>query len=373
MRIYLRTWRVAAVIGVLAMAPHAATQEPVDWPVFRGNPLQTGVADRNLPADLKVRWTFKTGEAVTAAPVIAGDTAYIGGIDGKLYALDLATGRPRWIYPAASFKATPAVRDGAVYIGDTFGVFHCVDAATGKKRWTLALDGPIAASANFAGERVLFGCDDHRVYCVSAQGQVLWRYQTKEKIQSAAAVAGARVIVAGCDQCLHVIDLASGDKVACIPIGAHIGASPAVHGDHVYVGHMANQFVAVDWKKGEVLWRFEARRGAEPFYASAAVTEELVITGSRDKQVRALQRQTGKEVWAFATKGKVDSSPVVVGQRVLVGSVDGGLYVLDLGRGTQVARVDLRSPITNAAAVGDNCVVVATFPGQVCCLTGRNP
>jgi outer membrane protein assembly factor BamB len=94
------------------------------------------------------------------------------------------------------------------------------------------------------------------------------------------------------------------------------------------------------------------------------------VVGSRDKHVRAWQRQTGKELWAFATKGRVDSSPVVVDQRVFVGSVDGHLYVLELARGTELARFAL-GPITNSPAVGGQSVVVATVDGEIYCLGAK--
>jgi outer membrane protein assembly factor BamB len=356
--------------GVLAFsAPLSAQEKPsTDWPVFRGNSAQTGVAGSTLPEALAVRWSFKADAGVQGAPVILGQTVFVAALDGKLYALDLADGAKKWVYHADAFKATPAVNKGAVYIGDMRGVFHGVDAATGKKRFTVTTDGQIVSPANFAQGKILFGSDDHHLYCVTNEGRVIWMYETNEKIQSAPAVAGNRVLVAGCDQTLHVVDLATGHKVAAMPLGGHVAASVAVRGDHAYVGNMANQFLAVDWKKGAVLWEFEAKRGSQAFFASAAVTDELVVTGSRDKLVRALQRQTGKEVWAFATKGKVDSAPAVVDKRVIVGSVDGHLYVLDLASGAKLARFDLGSPITNAPAIGGQCVVVATFAGDVVCL-----
>jgi outer membrane protein assembly factor BamB len=359
-----------AILGciVCVSALHA---DSADWPVFRGNALQTGVADVRIPDVLAVRWSFKTGEAVTGAPVIARQTVYIGALDGNLYALDLLTGKQKWAYRAVAFKTTPAVGKDAVYIGDMHGTFHCVDIATGTRHWTVPTDAQIASPANFAGNRVLFGSDDHHLYCVGTDGKLAWRYKTKEKVQCAPAVVAEQVFVASCDQFLHLVDLDKGIAVGTVGLGGHVGASAAVHGDNLYIGNMANQFLALDWKQRKVLWQFEAQRSPQPFFACAAVTEELVVTGSRDKQVRAFQRSSGNVAWSFATKGKVDSSPVVARKRVIVGSADGNLYVLDLDSGTPISRISLGSPITNAAALTDGLVVVATFGGQVYCLGSK--
>ena len=106
----------------------------------------------------------------------------------------------------------------------------------------------------------------------------------------------------------------------------------------------------------------------QPFYASAALTDKLAVTGSRDKRVYALDRATGKEAWSFATDGKVDSSPVVAGGRVYVGSHDGNLYVLELASGKEVQRVKLDGPVSASPAVGGGCVVIGTERGTVYCL-----
>jgi len=348
---------------IVALPAFAQDNAAADWPLFRGNSAQSGVAKCALPETLAKLWSFKTEDGIQGSPVIMKDTIFVGALDGNLYALDLATGKKKWAYHGVAMKAAPAVRDGAVYIGDIEGNFHCVDAASGKKRWTLATHGQIASPANFAGDKILFGSYDHHLYCVTTEGKIVWQFKTKEKIHGSPAIVDDHVLVGGCDQSLHVIDLATGNKIATITLGSHCGASVAVRGQHAYIGNMDSKFLALDWKKGEMLWRFEGKRGGA-FYSSAAVTDEFVVAGSQDKHVRAWQRTTGKEVWAFATRGRVDSSPVVVGQRVIVGSLDGNLYLLDLAGGGELARFAL-GPIPGSPAVCSQGIAVATFGGEV--------
>jgi hypothetical protein len=45
-----------------------------------------------------VRWTYTTGDTVGSRPAVAGGTVYVGSWDHKVYALDAATGRPRWTH-----------------------------------------------------------------------------------------------------------------------------------------------------------------------------------------------------------------------------------------------------------------------------------
>ena len=127
-----------------------------DWPLFRGNELQDGIAQTTLPDQLDVIWKIKLDMGIESTAAIVKDTAYVGCFDDHMRALDLKTGQEKWKYKADPFRASPAVRAGLVYIGDSEGRFHCVEAATGKKRWAFETTAEIVSGPNFAGEAVLF-------------------------------------------------------------------------------------------------------------------------------------------------------------------------------------------------------------------------
>jgi outer membrane protein assembly factor BamB len=362
------------------MTPVGARAE--DWPLFRGNFLQTGVATSSLPENLEIRWQFKAKDGIEGAAAIVNGTVYVGSLDEHLYALDLATGQLKWTYqtdPAAGTKvgpirASPSVRDGLVYVGDADGMFHCVEAATGKKRWTFDTGAEITSSANFAGDTVLFGCSDENLYCLSKDGKEQWKFKVPGgPVMGSPVIVGDRTFAAGCDSTLHVLDIRKGTEVAgTVDLGGQVGSTVAVIGDQLYVGTMSGEVLAVQWKTGEILWRFEAPRAKQPFYASAAATDKVIIVGSRDKHVYALDRKSGKEVWNFAAKKKVDSSPVVAGQRVFVGSSDGNLYVLDLMSGSERKHFTLGREIAGSPAIGDNNLVIGTMEGTVYCIGAKN-
>jgi outer membrane protein assembly factor BamB len=358
----------------IALGASDLTVVETDWPLFRGNPHQTGVSTAHLPKQLEIRWQFKAKDSVESAAAIVGDTVYVGSYDEHLYALDFATGKERWSYKAGPIKAPPSVRDGLVYVGDADGIFHCVEAATGKKRWTFQTDSEISSGANFVGDKVLFGCGDEFLYCLSKDGKEQWKFKVPGgPVMGSPAIVASRTFAAGCDSSLHVIDTDDGKEIGnAVSLGGQVGATVAVIGDQLYVGTMSGQVLAINWKKGEIVWQFQVEGRQQPFYASVAATETLVIACSRDKHVYAIDRKTGHEVWNFATKNRVESSPVVVGERLYVGSLDGNLYVLDLAKGTELQRIRLGSQITASAAVAGNCLVIGTSDGTVYCLGAKN-
>ena len=54
---------------------------------------------------------------------------YIGSDNGTVYALDAATGHPRWTYPDAGGPSPPVVAGGTVYAGSD-GHVYALQAAS---------------------------------------------------------------------------------------------------------------------------------------------------------------------------------------------------------------------------------------------------
>ena len=77
--------------------------------------------------------------------------------------------------------------------------------------------------------------------------------------------------------------------------------------------------------------------------------------------------KTGKEVWKFTCKRGVDSSPLIIGDRVFVASTDGRVYLLDLATGKEVWRKETGDSFSGAPAMADGKLIIASDDGVVYC------
>jgi len=50
-------------------------------------------------------------------------------------------------------------------------------------RWKFETGGEIVSSANFAGDRVVFGSYDSTLYCLTADGKLAWKFKTQGPVQ----------------------------------------------------------------------------------------------------------------------------------------------------------------------------------------------
>ena len=82
-------------------------------------------------ANARMAWKLTTDGPIRSAPVVAGGMVYVAAGSGSLYAIDLATGRQRWLaHASTSNLSTPDIVAGAVLVGTADGL-RAFDSATG--------------------------------------------------------------------------------------------------------------------------------------------------------------------------------------------------------------------------------------------------
>ena len=363
------TTRARAAVRLPAQTPAPAAAS--SWPQFRNTPTLTGVSPSSLPATLKLLWTYDAKGAVESSAAIVGDTVYVGSMSGELLAIDLATGKLRWSYRAAAAEygigeSSPAVAGGTVYIGDLAGLLHAVDAASGKGKWTFKTGSEIKSSPVVAGNRVLIGSYDGSLYGIdAATGKQAWKVTTENYVHATPAIVNGVAYFGGCDEFFHGVRISDGREVMNLNTDAYTAASAAIDGGTAYYGTFANDVVAVDIAARKIRWRFEDPERQFPFYSSAALSADAVIIGGRDKNVRSLDRATGKPRWSFPTQARIDSSPAVAGDRVVVGSGDGRVYVLDLATGKKVWEFEGGAGFTASPAIANGRIVIGNVDGKI--------
>ena len=367
---------VRSVLFLLLFIGQAAF---ANWTSFRGNPQLTGVADSKLPENPQLLWAFQAGDMIESTATVVDGTVYVGALDGFLYAIDAQTGEKRWTYQAnGTIKASPSIHDGVIYIGDGEGVFHAVDINTQQAKWQFRTEGEIISSANFAGSRVLFGSYDGFLYCLNQEnGEFIWKFETEGYVhgtpgiwtQTTGEPANAQnfAIVTGCDSYLRVLNINDGTQVQQVNLGAYVGASPAVSQNRIYCGTYGSEILAVNLDTGEIAWRYRHPKRRFPFFASAALTEDMVVIGGRDKMVHALSPETGEPLWTYTTKSRIESSVVIVGKRAFFGTTRGVFIALDVSTGESVWEFATGSSIVASPSVADNRIYIGTEAGILYC------
>ena len=179
------------------------------------------------------------------------------------------------------------------------------------------------------------------------------------------------MIVTGCDSYLRVLSIADGTQTHQVHLGAYVGASAACWRNHVYVGTYGSEVLGINLQTGEIQWRYQHPKRRFPFFATAAVTDERVIIGGRDKMVHALMPDTGESQWTYAAKSRIESSAVIAGTRAFVGTTRGNFIALDVTTGEPVWEFTTGSAVVASPSVADGKVYIGTEDGTLYCFGGK--
>src|SRR5262245_8861825 len=218
-------------------------------------------------------WTFDAGAPLWPGTSFASGVVYAGAEDGRLHALDGATGKARWSFPTGGPIRTRAVADrGTVYFQSDDGFLYALHAASGRLRFKVrAVEKPVerlrpsdsksrfdrfGSDVTEAGGRLYLGTHDGRVLCLDpARGKTVWQFASGDSVLAAPAVDSGRAYFGSYDGNVYALDAASGRLLWKRDTGKPVVSTPAVAGDRVVVGSRSYDLFGLDARTGEVAWR----------------------------------------------------------------------------------------------------------------------
>ena len=257
-------WRVSTGKPMPFPWGHESTDYYTSSPTVSNGMVVVGGSDGHVYAvDARTgarRWRTPTRGRVRSSPAIANGVVYVGSFDGSVYALDLGTGKLRWRfdtkgatldskpfgYDRRSVQASPVVADGVVYVGGRDGRSYAIDAATGTLEWAVDHDETSWVIGSPAlGDSLLYepSSDARFVHALARRnGREVWRRPSPNTVWASPVLADG--VLYGADGNydgtgvgrLFALDAQSGVERWVMTLPAPILSSPAVRNGTLYVG-----------------------------------------------------------------------------------------------------------------------------------------
>ncbi len=177
-----------------------------------------------------------------------------------------------------------------------------------------------------------------------------WKFPVPKQIFSSPAVDDGVVFVHVRDDHVYALDARDGRVIWKTPAPTPQGfwfpvfqdptkSSPAVADGRVFVG-IGRDLAALDRSDGRVLWRAPTGKKVD---STPLVVGDVVYVGSDDRSFYAFAAATGRRLWSYRTGGRVSSSPTFAEGLILIGSDDGSLYAFEEER-PRTGRAAVTSP-----------------------------
>jgi len=354
-----------------------------------------GVLDNNMHAwdasTGELLWTYNPGTWYgmwASAAASAYGMVYEKNQDCYLYAVNASTGELVWRAkgPGIGYSNTLVIADGKVYcqMGENqyrdfetgewaYSEYNCYDAFTGELIWTM----PLENGAPFNLECIAYG----NLYVVpnkpTPQEEGVWYYSLGGAMSLGEiwCISGETV-----DWPMYHSDpehSAEGAGPTNLALkwtfkgDAPIQSSPTLVDGVAYFGTLEGTIYAVDVNTATELWSFKTDHWVK---STVAVVNGKLYTGTDDGNIYCLNAATGDKLWETNAGGikknplsgiaalglsvvgadNSRSSPIVVGGRVYVGSLDGNLYCLNANTGSIIWKFQTGGPIQATPTIVNN-------------------
>ena len=156
--------------------------------------------------------------SVASAPTIAAGSVFVGGRDGFLYALDLASGRERWrrTHDGSSWILATASDGRRLYVGSGSAlIVQAVDPASGEELWRAPTRGAVFASLALGGDAVVYADFSGTLQALdAATGRALWQFPMGGRGLAAPVLADGAVFAASDQGVLYAIEVAGAVRSA---------------------------------------------------------------------------------------------------------------------------------------------------------------
>ena len=322
--------------------------------------------------------------------VVDEDTLYIGTRAGDIRALDIQSGEETHAGFTLSGEeealrgvyGTPVLKEGTLYFGGYDGVLYARLTPGLDKKWEEPIGSPIVGGPTLAGDVVLVGADNGKVYAFDQEADeqqrwaasARWSFQTGNKVWSSPISADGVVYATSLDKNLYAISLEDGSKLWQFTTNGAIASSPAYDDGTVYFGSFDNVFYAVNASDGTLRWKFD---GADSWYWGKPLVHGAdVFAPSLDGKLYALDKRTGSLQWTLTTEGPIVGSPAVIFDMIAIGSDDGRLHIVRISDGNPVDFCNMRTEIRSSLAVQGDTVFLSAKDKSIRALrikTNGNP
>ena len=341
-------------------------------------------------------WTFaisgpmRRGRITTSGPLIMGDRAYALSPDLIVYALDLTSGKLVWQQALVDHDGRDGLFGGGLaadnrrlYVSTGAGHLHGLDRISGEIDWTSDLPSPARAGPTLASG-VLYVSDlTGQLSAYSLEGAHLWTHESQGASLSTLSPSAPAVSENG----IYYVQ-PNGLVSALLPDGQEgwqfdsasqgpagdasniitaARALPVVDHNTLLVSRWANRTLALSTNLGELMWEFPMGATSTP-----AVTNQFIFMVTKDGALRALERQTGAQIWALDLNQEAQRrskaswfGPLMAGNRLIVSSTQGILKMIDPASGTITSTLKVGQPIVSDMTLAQNTLLVITRDGLI--------
>lgn len=350
------------LVALSMLFPSAAWAQG-DWPMVGKDPQHTGSVVEGPSPPFKRAWFAKSQDpedSFTTWPIVSAGVVIVRS-GGGFMARNATKGDLIWWKQSSEgvVQVSPSVDQGALYVSLPFGVMVALDRSAGGEIWRFQAKDSLDAS-NVLDQGVLFfGSAEAKTFYAldAATGSLKWEVQTELEPSYVPAVSEGVVVTPteSLDEDKSLVlafDATTGNQLWQFQT-RNEGNSPAILDNKVIVAGGDFFLYALDLKTGREVWKAEVEAKFGPRNMPALAFGDVFLVDRVGNMYR-FDGNSGRREWFISTDETVgtfdQSSPVIAGKTLFIGSGSGDLYAVDVDAGKIVWHDAVQGIVLSGAA-----------------------
>jgi outer membrane protein assembly factor BamB len=359
--------------GIILPDQMVSAGAPSAWTQARSSASGNAAWGPAVDAPFSRLWELDpgTGREFFSAPAVVGGVLYFGCNDGKLRAVNAASGSVIWSFQTiCGICGEPAVDSSGVYFGAQDGTLYALDRDTGARMWSAGVGYHIFCDTGILCDTLVITGNSMGKICALgiSDGEPAWSNEL------GGLVLGPVILDSIC-----VFTTENGKVSAysasgnCLWTRSFTGQSsaPASDGEAVFAGFSDGTVRRLDLSAGEVDWETDiVASSSRTVLARPVLVDTLLLVGTCDGRLVCLGSGGGRVLWEQSFENWLQLPPASAGHRVYLACDDQRLHVLDLATGAKLDSLEMGGYAGTAPVLADGRLYFGTAAGEFFALAG---
>jgi len=310
--------------------------------------------------DYKLQWRLRMQE-VPKSPVFMGQSHFfVFDTKNNVYCFDL-DGNTQWQISMKEEITSPLAEIGnSVFLGTSQGSFIAIDVLSGNEVWHVMAQEAIRSNPVVFEGHIIFGCDDHLLYFIDQNGNLIDKYLAKDKILNTLLVDGKFLYFGTENHFLVCLDLKKKIKKWEVKTGGRVLPVPVSDQKRVFFLAWNNVLYCLHKRNGSILWwRPIPSRSLFPL----EVYKDKIVVSSMSSILVCFDVETGARVGDFDVGREMKSNPLWNSPFLLVNVYDRKTEKGKILQMKKVVQMTLSSSVSSPQFVNQEISLSVTTVG----------
>lgn len=282
-----------------------------------------------------------------------------------------------------SMAAMPEYHEGVIYFPSCDTHIYALNAETGRMIWKFRTGDTAVSTPLVHHGRIYFGSHDKHFYCTDFDGKLIWKKYLGDIIVTYTTAVGDKIFTAAGRTFFCFSE--KGDELWKFVTGDGVFTSPTAVNGTVFFSSYDKHVYALNIETGKLKWRFAtggpvgtpvvfdndmpvftlSKRSMENM---PKVDNPALYFASSDNNLYALNHH-GELLWKFNSGSSFSTVVTCSKGTIYVGTISGYLHAVDM-KGAEKWKFRTGGMVTSGASIDSNGLVyIGSWDGRIYCLS----